>query len=255
VIGLGFALRGTLTAPSPIERRAFIELVRERRQAVGEPPYEADVEQAADRLFPDAGGVISPAHVADAALQLAGDRMSGPALIARFRQIGDRIASDMVSVTAETRDTLERIDSLGIPTAVLCNGWSRIAQREIACAGFTGKVLVSEDIGFEKPAAEAFEALVNAIGLPAECIWYVGDDPQRDIHGAAAAGMKAVWLNQAGVPYPAGLEQPALTIRSLEELLPPLCEEYTRALLSLRHIMRTTLDWREGHYVPTRECW
>ncbi len=254
MIGLGFALRGTLTASLPLEREAFIELLRERWAEQGEPFRAGDATEAANELFPaGTGEIVKPARLADRAAGLLGRSMQGSFLVIRFRQIADGIAARSIAASAETRQLLDRIDSLGIPTAVLCNGWSRIAQREAACAGFTGRVLISEDIGVEKPARAAFDALANALGLPADRIWYVGDDPIRDIHGAAAAGMTAVWLNAANAPYPSGLEPPARTIARLADLLPPVCEEYTRSLLSLRHVMRTALEWREGHYVPPVE--
>jgi FMN phosphatase YigB (HAD superfamily) len=255
MIGLGFALRGTLTTPRPIEREAFIELIREQRQAHGQAFVAAEAGQVADELFLDSMLVVAPAELVEAALRLVRTDSPGQVLVARFRQIADRIVSRTVQATPGMRVTLERIGSLGIPSAVLCNGWSRIAQREAACAGFTGRVLVSEDIGFPTPDAQAFDALAGAIGLPPDCIWYVGDDPKRDIHGAAMAGMRAVWFNPSGVAYPGDLEPPALTIREPADLLPPLCEEYTRSLLSLRHVMRTALDFREGHYVPSSARW
>ena len=50
------------------------------------------------------------------------------------------------------------------------------------------------------------------------------------------------WASQ-GEPFRAG------------DALPLVCEEYTRLLLSLRHVMRTALEWREGHYIPPFERW
>jgi hypothetical protein len=147
-----------------------------------------------------------------------------PVLIARFRQITDRLAPPRVTPMPHTRETLERISSLAIPMAVLCNGWSRIARREAERAGFTGPVIASKDIGVAKPARRAFDRLVETLGLPAGCVWYVGNHPYRDVDGAVNAGLTAVSFNPEGAPYPADIEPPALTIRSLDELLPPVCE-------------------------------
>lgn len=254
MFAIAFALRGTLTVTEHLERDAFVELVRERSAARGTSFVEIEAVAAAESLFlPGDGAVVSAAQVADAATRLLGDTVAASVLIARFRQIADRLAPARVTLPPQTQETLERIASLGIPMAILCNGWSRVAQREAACAGFTGPVLASEDIGVEKPAQHAFDRLVETLGLPAERIWYVGNDPRRDLDGAAKAGLSAVWLNTASAPYPTDLEPPALTLRSIDELLRPVCEEYTRSLLSLRHLMRTALEWREGHYLPPTE--
>jgi FMN phosphatase YigB (HAD superfamily) len=256
LFALAFALRGTLTATEHLERDAFVELVRERSKATGTPYVESVAFAAAESLFvPGSDDVVSAARMAGTAARLAGDSVAMPVLSARFRQIADRLAPARVSPMPGARETVERIASLGISMAVLCNGWSRIARREAECAGFPGPVLASEDIGVEKPAQTAFGKLIETLALPAECIWYVGNDPRRDIDGAVRAGLTAVWLNVNGAVYPGDLEPPALTIRSFNELLPPVCEEYTRSLLSLRHLMRTALEWREGHYLPQTEKW
>jgi FMN phosphatase YigB (HAD superfamily) len=256
VFALAFALRGTLTTTEHLERDAFVALVRERSEALGTPYREAEAVSAAERLFqPESGEVVSPARMADTVAGLVGDTVPGPVLIARFRQIADRFAPPRVTTPPDTSKTLERIASLGIPMAVLCNGWSRIARREAECAGFSGPVLASEDIGVEKPGRRAFDKLVEVLRLPAACIWYVGNDPRRDVDGAVKAGLTAAWFNPSDAPYPADLTPPSLTVRSLEALLPAVCEEYTRSLLSLRHLMRTALEWREGHFLPPTETW
>jgi putative hydrolase of the HAD superfamily len=256
LFALAFALRGTLIATEHLERDAFVELVRERSRAVGTLCRESDAVAAAEHLFHAGNGeVVSLSRMAENAAQLVGDTVPKPVLIARFRQIADRLAPPRVSPLPYVRENLARIASLGIPMAVLCNGWSRIARREAECAGFAGPVLASEDIGVEKPHRRAFEKLIEALSLPATCVWYVGSDPRRDVDGAIKAGLTAVWLNRDGIAYPADLEPPALTIRSLEELLPPVYEEYARSLRSVRRLMRTALEWRDGGYFPPPDIW
>jgi FMN phosphatase YigB (HAD superfamily) len=253
LFALAFALRGTLIATENLERDAFVELVRERFNAVGAPYRETETLAAAESLFLlEQDEIVSLRRMAHTVTRLVGDTVAEQVLIARFRQIADRLAPQRVTSLPRTRETLQRIAALGIPTAVLCNGWSRIARREAECAGFTGPVVASEDLGVEKLVPRAFGKLVEALGLPAEFIWYVGNDPHRDIDGAVKAGLTAVWLNRDGSTYPADLEPPALTVRSLDELLPKGCEKYMRSLLLLRHMVRTSLEWSDGQ--PTGTC-
>jgi FMN phosphatase YigB (HAD superfamily) len=255
LFAIAFALRGTLTQTDHLEHDAFIALLRERSDALGVPFVEAAALAVAAEVFPAGTQRVSPGAMAQAVIRLLGDTVAEAVLIARFRQIADRLAPASVTSPPVVRETLDRITSLGIPMAVLCNGWSRIARREAECAGFTGPVLASEDMHVELPDERAFAKLVETIGLPAECIWYVGNDPVRDVDAATRAGLTAVWLNPDGHAYPADREPPALTIASFDELLPPVCEQYTRSLLSLRHVMRTALEWRDGHYLPPVEKW
>jgi FMN phosphatase YigB (HAD superfamily) len=254
VFAIAFALRGTLTQTDGLEREAFLALLRERCRALGAPFAADEAIAAAGRLFAS-DRRTTPAEMAGAAARLLDDPVSEAVLIARFRQLADRLAPSRVTSPADVGTTLERIASLGIPTAVLCNGWARIARREAECAGYFGPVLVSEDIGVELPRPRAFEKLIEAIGLPPECIWFVGNDPLRDIAGAAACGLTTVWYNPQRSVYPPDLAPPTLTVASFDDLLPPVCEAYTRSLLSLRHVMRTALEWREGHYLPPVEKW
>ncbi|MEU8069521.1 HAD family hydrolase [Micromonospora sp. NPDC049151] len=73
----------------------------------------------------------------------------------------------------------------------------------------------------KKPAAEFFGAVVAASGLPASRIVHVGDSPEHDVVAAQRAGLRAIWLNRAGLPRPRGLEPDAevATLADLSEVL------------------------------------
>ncbi|WP_405091478.1 HAD family hydrolase [Micromonospora sp. NBC_01392] len=69
----------------------------------------------------------------------------------------------------------------------------------------------------KKPAPAFFAAVVAAAGLPATRIVHVGDSPEHDVVAAQRVGLRAVWLNRAGLPRPAGLE-PDAEVSTLAEL-------------------------------------
>ncbi len=48
-----------------------------------------------------------------------------------------------------------------------------------------------------KPDRRAFEQVADELGVPAAACLFVGDDPQRDVAGARAAGMRAVLVDPA----------------------------------------------------------
>jgi FMN phosphatase YigB (HAD superfamily) len=251
MFAVAFAL-SALSSPEPTERRAFVELLRAFTQAYNMPFDQARAERLGAELFPAGDGELDgdPRALVDAVTAFVREPVPFAPLIARFRQLGEKAARAATPAARESRLTLERIASLGVPSAILCNGWGRIAQAKAFSAGFAGPVLVSEEIGAAKPAPAAFDALVADVRLPADRVWYVGTDPRRDVDAARAAGMLAIWLNPSGASYPLGLAAPASTIRRLDEILPPLCEEYTRSLLGLRYLLHSALAWREGHFVP-----
>ena len=119
-------------------------------------------------------------------------------------------------------ELLAALRARAIPTAILTNGWTPLQQKKIARAlgdaalGMT--ILVSDAIHAVKPAREAFDALVAALGVPRERVWYVGDNARGDAGGALAAGLRAVWFNWENQTYPQDLPMPTLTIAALREL-------------------------------------
>jgi putative hydrolase of the HAD superfamily len=59
-------------------------------------------------------------------------------------------------------------------------------------------IVVSFEVGFRKPAPEFFKAMCRRMGLEAEHILHVGDEPENDCAGAMAAGMQAVLFDPRG---------------------------------------------------------
>ena len=60
--------------------------------------------------------------------------------------------------------------------------------------------VVTGPLGAPKPDRRAFEAITDALGVAPHQSVYVGDDPERDIAGAAAAGLRPVQVCYAGGP-------------------------------------------------------
>lgn len=73
----------------------------------------------------------------------------------------------------------------------------------------------------KKPAAGFFEAVIDAAGASPGSIVHVGDYWDHDIAGAAAAGLRTIWLNRAGADRPplAPDSLPDAEISSLGELV------------------------------------
>ncbi len=108
---------------------------------------------------------------------------------------------------------LSATHTLGLVT----NGASCLQREKLAASGlasYFSLVVVSSDVGATKPDPAVFhEALVLA---GAENAVMVGDSVEKDIRGAQAAGLGAVWLNRAGLPVPQNLGAPHIS--NLKEL-------------------------------------
>ena len=56
--------------------------------------------------------------------------------------------------------------------------------------------VISEEVGIRKPRAEIFEAVVESLAIDPSEILHVGDNLRADVEGAAAVGMRTVWITR-----------------------------------------------------------
>lgn len=66
----------------------------------------------------------------------------------------------------------------------------------------------ARDHGTAKPDAGIFKAAVELLGVPAEHVLHVGDDPLMDVVGARDAGLRSAWINRDAQPWPSELGPP-----------------------------------------------
>ena len=98
---------------------------------------------------------------------------------------------------AAVLDRLRRHVRLGLVT----NGTSDLQRRKLALAGLDGHfdvVVAACDVGVGKPDPAMFAAALEALGVAASEAVMVGNDLDRDIAGAAAAGIPSLWIQHGG---------------------------------------------------------
>ncbi|HVN41907.1 MAG TPA: HAD family hydrolase [Steroidobacteraceae bacterium] len=115
----------------------------------------------------------------------------------------------------DVHPTLERLAATHRLFAI-SNGNADLAA--IGLDRYFERSLAAREAGMLKPDPRIFHMLLAAAGLREEEAVHVGDDPAADVEGARRAGVRPVWLNRRGVPWPADSAPPAHTIRSLAEL-------------------------------------
>jgi putative hydrolase of the HAD superfamily len=108
---------------------------------------------------------------------------------------------------------------------LVTNGPSRTQRPKIErfnLIDYLDLLIVSEEVGVAKPDPAIFAIALEQLGVaPGEAL-FVGDSPEFDLRGAAAAGMPFIWMNSRGETLPADVVQPIATIERLAELLPLL---------------------------------
>ncbi len=69
---------------------------------------------------------------------------------------------------------------------------------ELGLSSLLQVVVTSQEVGFNKPQPEIFQAALNRAGVTATEALYVGDQYQIDVVGANGAGIKGVLLDRGG---------------------------------------------------------
>ncbi len=119
--------------------------------------------------------------------------------MAEQEEIFDRYNSSR-QVIEGVPELLEKLDSLGIRTAVISNNMmsgeslSLAINRWIPSAKFEF-CLTSADILFAKPSSNIFVTALKYADLMPEDCWYCGDGLKPDVYGASACGMTPVLLD------------------------------------------------------------
>jgi HAD superfamily hydrolase (TIGR01509 family) len=220
VRGIGFDLDHTLAIDNRLERVAFLRLLelllREGGRTVG--TLADEIESVDELLARQRRGEFS---IDDAVAQFVAVHALEPSgrYAEIFRRSAAEMADEFVVPLPGVAQMLEGLHERGIAVAVLSNGWNPLQARKAERAGFRGKILVSSEIGVQKPAPLAFERLLEELGTEPHRTWYVGDDPHGDVAGAQRVGMVTVWMNWERKVYPPDVTRPAHTIADFHELL------------------------------------
>jgi len=69
-----------------------------------------------------------------------------------------------------------------------------------------------------KPSSHMFDTCCSNLGIAANQLLHVGDNPKTDVFGAQQAGAHTVWFNQLEARWPDELKSADFEVRSLPEL-------------------------------------
>lgn len=220
VHGIGFDLDHTLAIDNRLERVAFLRLLQvllnDGGRTVG--TFGEEIANIDELLARQRRGEFT----IDASVRwFVEERGLDPTAeyVVRFESSAVDMVDEFVVPLPGVKRALEALRERGIATAILSNGWNPLQLRKAQRAGFNGPVLVSSEIGVQKPDPRAFERLLATLGTDPRETWYVGDDAQTDIAGAQAVGMQAIWMNWECKEYPKGLRPATHTIADFQGLL------------------------------------
>jgi putative hydrolase of the HAD superfamily len=89
-----------------------------------------------------------------------------------------------------------------LPVALLTNSSDRDTRIKLEALGLAERldlVVTTDTIGVGKPDPRVYAAACRLVGVRLGEAVCIGDSLEWDVHGAIAAGMRAIWLDRAGV--------------------------------------------------------
>jgi len=118
-------------------------------------------------------------------------------------------------------DVCEKLSSL-CRLFIITNGLLKVQTGRFAdcpISRFFEKIFISEQLGFNKPKKQYFDAVADAIpGYDPARVLVVGDSLSSDIQGGINAGLDVCWFNPGGIKNGTSLK-PDYEIKALDELL------------------------------------
>lgn len=157
------------------------------------------------------------------------DQVTGDALDYAMEAVGvadSELRAELLSAYLEldchgdVQDTLARMRRAGLQTAILSNGSPAMLQALVKHGGIAhlfDAIISVEEVGVYKPDPRVYALASVRFGLaPRQLSFYSAN--AWDAAGAAAAGLRAVWVNRLGEPPERLGDRPEVTVSTLSEV-------------------------------------
>jgi len=107
-----------------------------------------------------------------------------------------RSKNGTMTLYPRVNQTLIELMKMGIKLTVISDApkmevWLRIVS--LGLHHYFDEIITSEDFGVKKPDPKPFRRALEVLGTRGEETFMVGDWPDRDVKGAKAAGIRAIW--------------------------------------------------------------
>lgn len=118
-----------------------------------------------------------------------------------------------LALLPDAAETLDRVRAAmpGRRIGLITNGPADVQRAKIDMLGLEPHLdfaLISGEFGVAKPDPAIFAEALRRGGADAGDAVVIGDSPEFDIAGAQASGIRAVWMNHAGLPWADGAPRP-----------------------------------------------
>ena len=222
------------------QRRLRLEALHAAVRAAGldldadavEAGYERSqglLEERFWNLHRDPGFAEQVALVLDCVAPGASARVSGAIMNALLRGYAEPVLQRPPSLCPGAAEAVRVLAARGLRLGVISNTGRtpgmvlrRFLERQGLLRHFQ-VVTFSDEVGLRKPAAEIFRRtlakLGPELGLEPAAVAHIGDNPEADVEGARAVGMRAVHYAVAGQPGAARADLVVTDLATLVERL------------------------------------
>ncbi len=153
-------------------------------------------------------------------LKVKGERQEVAAL-------AEQLSEDFLNMTTARFSLLEGAEELvrylaaKYPLTVVTNGFVEVQYEKFDKSGLRdcfAHIVLSEEVGCQKPNPRIFEEALRMNGLSAEDVVMIGDSWNSDIQGAINAGIDQIWIRKSKDPLPEG-QSATYLVQSLSEVM------------------------------------
>lgn len=123
-----------------------------------------------------------------------------------FNELHKTISKSYMSANPEIIRLLEQLSSV-YALGIVTNGtasWQadKIEAMDIGRFFAERAILISEDVGVEKPAPKIYEQALQVFRIAPEQALFIGDSWQNDVEGPGKSGIRSIWINAKGADIP-----------------------------------------------------
>ena len=141
--------------------------------------------------------------------------------------LAEQLSEDFLNMTTARFSLLEGAEELvrylaaKYPLTVVTNGFVEVQYEKFDKSGLRdcfSHIVLSEEVGCQKPNPRIFEEALRMNGLQAEEVVMVGDSWNSDIQGAINAGIDQIWIRKSKDPLPEG-QSATYLVQALSEVM------------------------------------
>jgi putative hydrolase of the HAD superfamily len=152
---------------------------------------------------------------------LADCGIDDPELGSRLAMAYNRYRAEVLELWPGVLDMLGRLRAAGLKIGIVTNGFSETHREKIVLLGLEHAVdgtFIADEIGRVKPDPEFFFHAARELGVDPLACAVIGDRYDRDVVGAYAAGMFAIWLDVRAEGTPPGARVPDAVVARIGDV-------------------------------------